>query len=389
MLSLRFEIGIIMRYFVIAGEASGDLHGGRLIRSLLSRDASAEFEFLGGDEMSSAAGVPPLIHYRDMAFMGFFEVLKHLRSILGFMRQAKSAMTKRRPDALILIDYPSFNLKVARWAHERKIPVFYFISPKVWAWKEWRVKDIKRYVDSLYSILPFEVSWYAERGYTVDYVGNPTVGEVAEARRGFLPREAFCEKWGLNASKPIIALVPGSRRKEICDNLPSMLSAARRHSDCQAVVAAAPSIDASLYGEVAGGEVPLVSGATMELVANASVALVTSGTATLETAVIGTPQVACYRMNGSKWVYRFYSKLLHGKYVTLPNLITDSPVIAELLLHRCTADTIDAHLTPLLSADSAERCEMLSGYNRMMAALGDSDCTNEAARRIVAALVGK
>ena len=239
-----------MRYFIIAGEASGDIHGGALIDALKAHDDEAQVEFLGGDIMARSAGCEPMIHYRDMAFMGFVEVLKHLGSILGFMRRTKQAMSNHRPDALILIDYPSFNLKMAKWAHQHDIPVFYFISPKVWAWKEYRVKDIKRYVNRMFSILPFETEFYRKHGYEVEYVGNPTVKEIDMAVRTMRESIEFVNANSLDPNLPIIALVPGSRRKEISDNLPTMLAAARRHSDCQAVIAGAPGIDTALYKEV-------------------------------------------------------------------------------------------------------------------------------------------
>ena len=376
-----------MKYFLIAGEASGDIHASQLIRALKAHDSEAEFAFLGGDLMADAAGVEPLIHYRDMAFMGFIEVLKHLKSIMGFMKTAKQKIATDRPDALILVDYPSFNLKMAKYAHKQGIPVMYFISPKVWAWKEYRVKSIKKYVDRMFSILPFETAFYAKHEYAVTYVGNPTVKEIQEQREKFRTREEFGKKNMLD-ERPIIALVPGSRRKEIRDNLPSMITAASRHKGYQLVIAAAPNIDESLYREVMqplGVNVKLVHNQSFELIHHAQAALVTSGTATLETAILGTPQVACYRMNGSKWVYKFYSKLIHGKYVTLPNLIADDAIIPELLLHLCTPDTIDAHLTPLLS-ETTERQAMLAGYERMQAILTTQDCTENTAREIVAAL---
>lgn len=372
-----------MKYFLIAGEASGDIHGSQLISSIRNHDAEAEFQFLGGDMMARAAGCQPMIHYRDMAFMGFIEVIKHLRSIMGFMRRAQKGIETFKPDALILIDYPSFNLKMARFAHLRGLPVFYFISPKVWAWKEWRVKQIKECVDRVYSILPFETEFFARHGYEVQYVGNPTVKEIAQARGTFVSVGEFAARNGLDPHKPIIAIVPGSRVKEVRDNLPPMLEACSRHTDCQAVIAGAPSLDAALYASVMGhSRVPVLHGQSFELVAHARAALVTSGTATLETAILGTPQVACYRMNGSKLVYRFYSHLIHGKYVTLPNLIADEPVIPELLLHLCNADTIDSHLTPLLAA-STQRRLMLDGYARMAKRLGTADCTDNTATGII------
>ena len=372
-----------MKYFIIAGEASGDIHGSALIAALKDQDSQARFDFLGGDLMARSAGHEPLIHYRDMAFMGFIEVIKHLRSILGFMKRAKQAMIDNRPDALILIDYPSFNLKMAKWADKQGIPVFYFISPKVWAWKEYRVKDIKRYVRRMYSILPFETEFYRKHDYEVEYVGNPTVKEIATAVATMRPVTEFRAENGLDPDKPIIAIVPGSRKKEIRDNLPTMLAAASHHSDCQAVIAGAPSIGDELYKEVMGdNNVSVLRDQTFELVHNARVALVTSGTATLETALLGTPQVACYRMNGSKRVYWFYSKLIKGKYVTLPNLIADAPLIPELLLHHCSMENVDSWLTKLLK-DGSERREMIEGYQCMAEILTEKDCALTTAKRII------
>ena len=372
-----------MKYFIIAGEASGDIHGSALIEALKQQDGQAQFDFLGGDLMARSAGHEPLIHYRDMAFMGFIEVIKHLGSILGFMKHAKQAMTENRPDALILIDYPSFNLKMAKWAEGQGIPVFYFISPKVWAWKEYRVKDIKRYVKRVYSILPFETEFYRKHDYDVEYVGNPTVKEIAAALSKMRPAVEFRADNDFGSEKPIIAIVPGSRKKEIRDNLPTMLAAARLHSDCQAVIAGAPSIDDELYKDVIGDyKVPVLRNQTFELVHNARVALVTSGTATLETALLGTPQVACYRMNGSKRVYWFYRKLIKGKYVTLPNLIADAPIIPELLLHNCSVENVDGWLAKLLN-DGSERQEMLNGYRRMAEMLTEKDCAMTTAKRII------
>lgn len=372
-----------MKYFLIAGEASGDLHASHLIASLKEQDPQAAFRFLGGDLMAAQAGEAPIIHYRDMAYMGFMDVVKHLGKILGFLGTARRAIDEWQPDAVILVDYPSFNLKVAKYAHNMGIKVHYFISPKVWVWKEWRVKDICRYVDHMYCILPFEPDWYRERGYTATYVGNPTVQEVAEAKVEFPDFNTFTSQRGL-PDRPVIALVPGSRVREIRDNLPLMLEAAARHPQYQAVIAGAPSIDDELYRDVMGDKtVPVLRDATYPLIYYAKAALVTSGTATLETALLGTPQVACYRFNGSKWSYNFYRRLLSGKYVTLPNLITDEPLIPELLMHLCTVDSIDKHLTQLLG-DTPERVAQLEGYNRLTARLGNDICTATAARLIAA-----
>ena len=371
-----------MKYFLIAGEASGDLHASHLIDSLKQLDQQAEFRFLGGDLMAAQSGVAPIIHYRDMAYMGFADVVKHLGKILGFLGTARRAIDEWQPAALILVDYPSFNLKVAKYAHNLGIPVHYFISPKVWVWKEWRVKDIRRYVDHMYCILPFEPDWYRERGYKATYVGNPTVQEVAQANKDFPDFAHFIEQNDL-PDRPIIALVPGSRVREIRDNLPLMLQAAARHPEFQAVIAGAPSIDNDLYRRVMDDKpVPVLRDATYPLVYHARAALVTSGTATLETALLGTPQVACYRFNGSKWSYNFYRRLLTGKYVTLPNLITDEPVIPELLMHLCTVDSIDEHVSKLLG-DTHERAAMLDGYRRLADRLGTNVCTATAAHLIV------
>ena len=371
-----------MKYFLIAGEASGDLHASHLMASLKQLDQQAEFRFLGGDLMAAQAGTQPIIHYRDMAYMGFMDVVKHLGKILGFLGTARRAIDEWKPSAVILADYPSFNLKIAKYAHNLGIPVHYFISPKVWVWKEWRVKDIRRYVDHMYCILPFEPDWYRERDYTATYVGNPTVQEVAQASKDFPDFESFIAQHNLS-DRPIIALVPGSRVREIRDNLPLMLEAAARHPEYQAVIAGAPSIDDNLYRDVMSDKaVPVLRDATYPLVHHARAALVTSGTATLETALLGTPQVACYRFNGSKLSYNFYRRLLSGKYVTLPNLITDEPVIPELLMHLCTVDSIDGHLTQLLG-DTPERTAQLDGYRRLADRLGTDVCTATAAKLII------
>ena len=379
-----------MKYFIIAGEASGDIHGAQLIRSLRQRDPQARISFFGGDMMAEASGVSPLVHYRDMAYMGFIEVAKHLGTIMGFLNTAKATIRSMKPDALILIDYPSFNLKVAKYAHSQGVKAFYFISPKVWAWKEYRVKQIRKYITKLYSILPFETEFYARHNYAVDYVGNPTVKEIAEARAAFDDDLAFRQSNGLDPQRRIIAVVPGSRRKEIRDNLPTMLRAASHYPQCQVVIAGAPRIDASLYARVmesAGLKdcAPVVFGKSFRLVAAADVALVTSGTATLETAVLGTPQVVCYRMNGSRLVYNLYKRLLKVKYVSLPNLIADSAVIPELLLHYCNEASV-SHWLGLLLGDTPERRAMLAGYEAMSRRLGNNDCTATAAEHLIGTL---
>lgn len=372
-----------MKYFLIAGEASGDLHAAQLIKAIQDTDPKAEFYFLGGDIMAENAGIEPLIHYRDMAFMGFSEVIKHLPQILKTMRLTKRMILSFKPDALILIDYPSFNLKIARFAHRLKIPVFYYISPKVWAWKEYRVKAIKKYVTHLYSILPFEPKFFAKHSYEVKYVGNPSVGEIAEILDNAPPQEKFIKAHNLDSQKPIISILPGSRRKEIINNLPEMLKATHSFPDYQVVIAGAPGIEAKFYHTVIKTEgsydiPPVLFNETFNLVKHSRAALVTSGTATLETAIIGTPQVVCYRMNASKIVHTFFSHILKVKYVSLPNLITDAPIVPELLLHHCNKENIASTLEPLL-AHSPKRDAMLEGYKKMSEILGDYDSATNVA----------
>lgn len=381
-----------MRYFVIAGEASGDLHASQVIKALRAKDKHAEFKFFGGNFMEAASGVCPEVHYRDMAYMGFVEVIKHLGTIMGFLKKARMIVSEWRPDAVVLVDYPSFNMKVAKFAHSLHIPVFYYISPKVWAWKEYRVKQIKKYVTALYSILPFETEFFSRHSYNVEYVGNPSVNEITEARESFLSREDFCKQNGIDVSKRIVAIMPGSRKKEITSNLREMLGAVSRFTDCVPVIGGAPGIEPSFYDEVFmqlgyGEKKPQVLfGKSFEIVHHAQAAVVTSGTATLETAILRTPQVVCFRMGGSKLVYKFYSKLLTVKYVSLPNLIADAPVVKELLLHFCNADNIAEELALLLDDKSERRASMLAGYERIASLLTDGQSADTAADRIITRL---
>lgn len=371
-----------MKYFLIAGEASGDIHAAQIIKALGENDSEAEFCFLGGDLMAKCAGCAPVIHYRDMAFMGFVEVIKHLPQILRIMRKAKELVRDFKPDAVILVDYPSFNLKIARYAFELKIPVFYYISPKVWAWKEYRVKSIKKYVTRLYSILPFEPAFFAKHDYEVKYVGNPSVSEIDEILAKAPSQESFCVAHNLDASKPIISILPGSRRKEILNNLPEMLKATHSFPDYQVVISGAPGIEDKFYHTVIKTEgsyeiPPVVFDETYNLVKYSSASLVTSGTATLETAIIGTPQVVCYRMNANKIVHSIFAHILKVKYVSLPNLIADAPIVPELLLHHCTKENISAMLEPLL-VHSPKRDAMIEGYAVMRRILGTNDSAKTA-----------
>lgn len=369
---------------MIAGEASGDLHASQVMAALRRHDPAAEFVYLGGEGMRAVSGIAPVIDYRDMAFMGFSEVLRNLRRISANLHAAKEALRSARPDVLVLIDYPSFNLKVAAEAHRLGIPVAYYISPKVWAWKEWRVRTIKKLVDCMLVIFPFEVDYYKQRHhYEVEYVGNPSVGEIDTALAAKPERCEFLAAQGMDSKRPYIALLPGSRRGEIRNNMSVMLEAAARFPQYGVAVAAAPGMDDSVYAPYASERVHVVRNATMPLLAYAQAALVTSGTATLEAALAGTPQVACYRANGSRLSYAIMHRLLKVDYVTLPNLIARRRVIDEMLLHRCTADAVARSMAAIIDDNAPARREMLEGYAEIRRILGSFDAADAAARAII------
>lgn len=370
-----------MKYFFSAGEASGDVHAAQVIKELLRLDPDAEICFLGGDRMAEAAGKAPLIHFSRMAFMGFIDVAAHLPEVMGNFKTAKEAIRTMRPDAVILVDYPGFNLTLAKYAKGLGIKVFYYIAPKLWAWKSYRIKQIKRYVDEVFSILPFEPAWFGERGVNVTYVGNPSVEEVEEAIKSLPPRGEFLSRHGLT-DRPILALVPGSRVGEIKANLPVMDAVARRHPDLQTVVAGAPSLKKEFYARFT--DFPVIDAATLGLMADSRVALVTSGTASLECALTGCPQVVCYRAVGWKWAHDIFVHILKIPYVSLPNLVggkidretrhkvnedavksgVRGCIVPEMLVHNCTPDNVDRQLSQIIP-DGAPREAQLRGYDRI------------------------
>ena len=371
-----------MKYFLIAGEASGDLHASHLIESLRRRDHEARFALLGGDLMSAAAGVSPVIHYKNMAFMGFSEVLRNLGAIGRNLKAARQALADFAPNALILIDYPSFNLKVAATAARLGIPVYYFISPKVWAWKKWRVKTIAKLVRRVLCILPFEPKFYRDNNYDAAvYVGNPSVGEMDAALAAAPSRVDFCHAHRLRENRNVIALLPGSRRGEIRNNLPIMDAVARRYPSYTIVVAGAPGIDDEFYKPLT--RFPVVRDATHDLLAVAHAAIVTSGTATLEAALAAVPQVVVYRANGSKISYNLMRSLLHVTHVSLPDIITDTDTVPELLLHHCTVDNVDAALRSITPDNAQARAAMLEGYATMRRILGTDNAPDRAAEIII------
>lgn len=372
-----------MHYFLIAGEPSGDLHGSYLVEALKRLDPDAIFTFLGGDMMARAAGCQPVIHYNRMAFMGFSEVLRNLSTISANFSAAKQAIELASPDCLILIDYPSFNLKMAAFAHKLSIPVYYYISPKIWAWKKWRVRDIRRNVRMVFSILPFEPEFYRRHKAEAVYVGNPSVAEVDAQLAQATSRQEFLTANNL-PDRPLVALMPGSRRNEILNNLAIMQAAMARFPDVQPVIIGAPGTPDSLYAASGAGSIPVLRAShATAILAHCTAALVTSGTATLETALAAVPQVVLYRANGSKISYNIMSAILDIKYVSLPNLIVGRQIIPELLLHNCTPDTAAEALAPLLDPGSAAHKAQLEGYADMRRTLGTADAASNTARAII------
>ena len=374
-----------MRYYLIVGEASGDLHASHLMRSLQAEDPQTEFRFVGGDLMTAVGGTC-IRHYKDMAYMGFVPVLLHLRTIFQAMATCKQDIIQWQPDVLILVDYPGFNLNIARYIHAHsRIPVYYYISPKIWAWKEYRIKNIKRDVDKLFSILPFEVPFYEQKHhYPIHYVGNPTADEVRLFRKDYQQTaEAFKRKNGLALDKPVIALLAGSRRQEIKDNLPAMIEAAGRFPNCQMVLAGAPSIEEAYYEKfISGTNVVLMKDQTYALLSHSAAALVTSGTATLETALLDVPQVVCYETPVPHLIRFAFNHIIQVKYISLVNLIADREVVQELLADRFTVDNIAEELNRLLN-DMSYRAKMLQDYADIRHRLGDDIAPDQAAKMMI------
>ena len=374
-----------MRYYLIVGETSGDLHASHLMRSLQAEDQQTEFRFVGGDLMTAVGGTC-IRHYKDMAYMGFVPVLLHLRTIFQAMATCKRDIIQWQPDVLILVDYPGFNLNIARYIHAHsRIPVYYYISPKIWAWKEYRIKNIKRDVDELFSILPFEVPFYEQKHhYPIHYVGNPTADEVRLFRKDYQQTaEAFKRKNGLALDKPVIALLAGSRRQEIKDNLPAMIEAAGRFPNCQMVLAGAPSIEEAYYEKfISGTNVMLMKDQTYALLSHSAAALVTSGTATLETALLDVPQVVCYETPVPHLIRFAFNHIIQVKYISLVNLIADREVVQELLADRFTVDNIAGELNRLLN-NMSYRAKMLQDYADIRHRLGDDIAPDQAAKMMI------
>ena len=363
-----------MKYYLIAGEASGDLHASHLMLSLKAQDPEAEFRFFGGDMMAAVGGMR-VKHYKELAYMGFIPVLLHLRTILKNMKMCKEDIAQWQPDVVILVDYPGFNLNIAKYIHAKGIcPVYYYIAPKIWAWKEYRIKNIKRDVDELFSILPFEVDFFeGKHHYPIHYVGNPTAQEV----RVFLAERG--EK-SVKREKPCIALLAGSRKQEIKDNLPPMIEAVKGYENTyQIVVAGAPGIEPEYYQQfMQGSKIDIVFGKTYDLLARSHAALVTSGTATLETCLFGVPQVVCYKTPLPKIAGFVRRHMLKVKYVSLVNLVAGREVVRELVAESFSVANIRTELAKILDGDA--RQQMLEGYKEVSRALGDEKAPDNAAR---------
>ncbi|NBO60259.1 MAG: lipid-A-disaccharide synthase [Flavobacteriia bacterium] len=347
------------RVFILCGEASGDLHAANLVREWKEMDQDTVFQAWGGDRLI-AENVPVLKHVKELSFMGFIEVLKHLFTILRNFKECKRSLMEFKPDAIILVDFPGFNLRMARWAKEQGITVIYYISPQLWAWKQGRIKQVKRYVDFMYCILPFEKAFYARFNYKVSYFGHPLLDEIHRFKQ---------QGFSLASSKhPTVALLPGSRLQEVRRKLPIMLAAVKNLEGYQVVIACSNQLPLEIFEEFDVGNAQLVFGKTYEVLQSSQFALVTSGTATLETALFRVPQVVCYKSNTlSYWIARQVVKI---RYISLVNLILNEPLVEELIQHRCNERTIRAELNRLIQ-DDGYRNSMIAGYDRLIVELGN------------------
>lgn len=370
-----------MKYYLIAGEASGDLHASNLMQAIKNQDNNADFRFFGGDLMQQVGGTL-VKHYKELAFMGFIPVLLNLKTILRNLEICKKDIVEFSPDVVILVDYPGFNLKIAKYLKlNTSIPTTYYISPKIWAWKEYRIKSFKKYVDQMLSILPFEVDFYRKHNYPINYVGNPTVDAIVNRKDSSQTFQEFIELNKLD-DKPIIAILAGSRKQEIEDNLPSMLRAVEVFKSHQIVIAGAPGIEEDFYDEfIYQKNASLIFGQTYNILAQSNVALVTSGTATLEAALLNVPQVVCYKTPVPKLSYWAFKNILHTPYISLVNLIANKEVVQELFAKFFNVEAIHDETEKLLF-DSKYRQNMLDEYQLIQNTLGTDNASKKAAKLI-------
>ena len=371
-----------MKYYLIAGEASGDLHASNLMRAIKNTDTQADLRFLGGDLMNQVGGTL-VKHYREMAFMGFIPVLMNLRTILRNMQVCREDIRQYQPDVVILIDYPGFNLKIAKYVKTvLHIPVHYYISPKIWAWKQYRIKDFRKYVDHLYSILPFEPAFFQRLDYQVDYVGNPSVDSVSNYQQQESVGKSTFFRMNRLADKPILALLAGSRKQEIRDNLPVMLRVAAQFPEYQPIIAGAPGIDPAYYQQYTDGSVQILFQQTYPLLQHSDAALVTSGTATLETALFRVPQVVCYYVPAGRLASFIFRHFFHTPYISLVNLISGKEVVQELFGERFSEKNITTELKRIIH-DKTYRETMLQNYDEMIRILGKPGASIRTAELIV------
>lgn len=371
-----------MKYYIISGEASGDLHGSNLIKALHVADAAAVIRCWGGDKMQ-AAGAILVKHYRELAFMGFVEVLKNIKTIIKNLAFCKEDILANKPDVVVLIDYPGFNLRIAKWAKENNIKVIYYISPQVWAWKENRVKMMKQCIDQMLVILPFEKEYYKNKwNWEVEYVGHPLVDEINSYGLRGISYELENQQPATGNQKPVVALLPGSRKQEILKKLPVMLEVSKAFPQYEFVVAKAPGLDDLFYQSLIKDyhNVSSVSNETYALLAKSAAALVTSGTATLETALFGVPQVVCYK--GNEISYQIAKRLISIKYISLVNLIMDKEVVKELIQHEMNAEQLTAELKKILP-DGTQREHMLSDYQQLKTMLSKEGNASAKAAEII------
>ena len=375
-----------MKYYLIAGEASGDLHGSNLIREIINRDPKAEIRCWGGDKME-AAGATLVKNYKDLAFMGFAEVLMNLRTILGNMKFCKQDIDQYKPDIIVMIDFPGFNLPIAKWAKPLGYKIAWYISPQVWAWKEKRIKDIKISVDKMLCILPFEKTWFKKFDYAVEYVGHPLIEVISEAKKSGIHLPISIGKNSSGNDKKIIALLPGSRKQEILKKLPVMLEVAKRLPDYHFVVAQAPGQEDAFYQPLLEPypNVSMVKNATYDLLKQSTAALVTSGTATLETALFGVPQVVCYKANAIS--YQIAKRIIKIKYISLVNLIMDKPVVKELIQHDMNPNAVFNQLQKILQDDDVRK-QIKTDYEALWNLLSAGGNASATAAEMIVEMVG-
>lgn len=372
-----------MRYFIIAGEPSGDLHGSKLMQGIVNEDNNAKFRFCGGDRMIDVGGKEGLVkHYKDMSFFGFVQVLKNLKTIFSQIDECKKSIEEFNPDVIILIDYPSFNMRIAKWAHKKGIKVYYYIAPKVWAWKEWRVKSIRKYVDKVYTIFPFETEYFKGKGIQTTFCGNPLVDDIEQMRSKLPSREEFIAQNSLD-NRPIVALLAGSRVSEIRENLPNMVALAKLFPEYQFIVTAVPWIDKSIYDYYLQGSVRYLCNQTQQTLAHAEAAIVTSGTATLETALMGIPEMVVYHVPKLYELLRPY--VLKIPFISLVNINLGREAVRELVCAKLDIDDAAAELRSILKGGS-KREKMLSDFAELRVLIGGAGASQRFATEIVKTL---